>query len=252
LRKLSEEVGLNRVLKEPVLSLLAVVVHAVSQDGKIKIIFLSGLHQEKVVLVVSMGIHESHHALNQHTGLFFVQIAQNRSVSLSHKPCNDLVHSVSWDQGQIRLGKLRFGVEITLVFGLVVLVHCSEAGSQEKEIKLLNFLIFDDAGADLCLNRFLVTSRVGLFNCCRLIRFLVLGHNSARHWHDNLLLRFFRILLNLSLVRLQSGTLLRFGLEFLNILFPIDFSLLSWSDGGIHSKGGLIQALLALVIRYHL
>lgn len=47
--------------EELVLSLLAIVIHAVSQNGEIYVC----LFQKQVVLIVPMSVHEGHHALDE-------------------------------------------------------------------------------------------------------------------------------------------------------------------------------------------
>jgi hypothetical protein len=61
--KLCEEVSLNCMLEESVLSLFRIMVHAISQNRKIDVVFLSRLNQEQVILVVSMSVDKGHHAL---------------------------------------------------------------------------------------------------------------------------------------------------------------------------------------------
>jgi hypothetical protein len=73
-----------------------------------------------------MSIDESHHALNKHIGLNFVKFTQNRSVHFIDETCNNLVHSVLGDSGQVGLGKLRLTVEILLIFRFVKFIHGSE------------------------------------------------------------------------------------------------------------------------------
>ena len=68
------------MLEESVLSLLRVVVHTVTENRKIDIILLSSLHQEEVILVVSVSINKRHHALKKHVGLHVVKLAQNGAI----------------------------------------------------------------------------------------------------------------------------------------------------------------------------
>lgn len=71
LRELSEEVTLDRVLKESILGLLAVLVHYVSDDIEVNALGCLGLHNEFVILVVSVGVNKSHHVVYDLTPLLF-------------------------------------------------------------------------------------------------------------------------------------------------------------------------------------
>lgn len=71
LRELSEEVTLDRVLKESILGLLAVLVHYVSDDIEVNAVGCLGLHNEFVILVVSVGVNKSHHVVYDLTPLLF-------------------------------------------------------------------------------------------------------------------------------------------------------------------------------------
>jgi len=51
------------VVEESFLRLPTVVVHAVPQDREIDVFVFLGLHQEQVLLVVSVGVHKRDHAL---------------------------------------------------------------------------------------------------------------------------------------------------------------------------------------------
>ena len=129
------------MLKKPVLSFLAVVIHAISKHGKVDVAFLPRLHQKQVVLVMSMGIHKCHHALKKHIGLRFVELAQDRSIHLVNKISHDLVHPVLRDGSQVGFGKFRLASEILLVHRLIVLIHGSETSSQKEEVELLDLLV---------------------------------------------------------------------------------------------------------------
>ena len=59
-RKVGEKESLNRLLEEHVLSLLAVVVHAVTEDREVDVALL----QKQIVLVVTMSVHKGYHAMD--------------------------------------------------------------------------------------------------------------------------------------------------------------------------------------------
>ena len=63
LRELSEEVALDGVLKESILGLLAVPVHHIPDDVEVNAFGCLGLHDEFVLLVVSVGVHKRHHVV---------------------------------------------------------------------------------------------------------------------------------------------------------------------------------------------
>lgn len=69
--ELSEEVALDRVLKESILGLLAVLVHHVPNDIEVNAVGCLGLHDELVLLVVSVGVHKSHHVVYDLKPLLF-------------------------------------------------------------------------------------------------------------------------------------------------------------------------------------
>ena len=91
--ELCEEVSLDCMLEESILSFLRVVVHAITKNRKIDVIFLSCLYQEQIILVVSMSIDERHHALKKHISLHFVKFAQNWAIHWVNKPCHNFIHS---------------------------------------------------------------------------------------------------------------------------------------------------------------
>ena len=62
--KPSKEICLYRVTEKSVLGFPAVVVHAIPQNAEVEVLFLLDIDQEKVLLVVSMSIYESDHALD--------------------------------------------------------------------------------------------------------------------------------------------------------------------------------------------
>ena len=102
--KLCEEVSLNGMLEESVLSFLRVVVHAITENRKVNVVFLSSLNQEQVILVMSVSIHKRHHALEQHVCLHLVKLVQNRAVHLVNKACHNFVHPVLRNSSQVSLG----------------------------------------------------------------------------------------------------------------------------------------------------
>ena len=168
------------MLKKPVLSFLAVVIHAVSKHGKVDVAFLPRLHQKQVVLVMSMGIHKCHHALKKHIGLRFVELAQDRSVHLVNKISHDLVHPVLRDGSQVGFGKFRLASEILLVHRLIVLIHGSETSSQKEEVELLDLLVLYYGWAYNSINRLLIDSSdcdsgVRLFLPNQFISLFILG-----------------------------------------------------------------------------
>lgn len=132
------------MLEESVLGLLRVVVHAVTENRKIDIIFLSGLHQEEVILVVSVGINKRHHALKKHVGLHVVKFPQNGAIHKVNKACHNFVHSVLWNRSQVYFGQFRLAVIVFLVLCLVELIHGPEASPQKEKVELLNFFILLD------------------------------------------------------------------------------------------------------------
>ena len=69
----SKEIGLNWMTKKSVLGFSAIVVHAIPQNAEVEVPFFLDIYQEKVLLVVSMSIHEGDHALNHFGFLSFVQ-----------------------------------------------------------------------------------------------------------------------------------------------------------------------------------
>ena len=78
--------GLDSLREESVLCLLAVVVHAVPQDGEVNV----GLLQKQVLLVVSVGIHEGHHAFDQVHFLIGGELVQESwPKHFSHEAFND-------------------------------------------------------------------------------------------------------------------------------------------------------------------
>lgn len=140
----SEEIRLNRMLEESVLSLLGVVVHTVTKNRKIDIILLSRLHQEEVVFVVSVSINERHHALKKHVGLHVVKLAQNGTIHKVDEACHNFVHSVLRNRSQVYFGQFRLAVIVFLVLCLVELIHGPEASPQKEKVELLYFFILLD------------------------------------------------------------------------------------------------------------
>lgn len=63
-RKSCEEVCFNGVTEKSVLSFPTVVVHAIPEYGEIYIVLLLGLHEEQVLLVVSMSVDKSDHGVD--------------------------------------------------------------------------------------------------------------------------------------------------------------------------------------------
>jgi hypothetical protein len=82
--KLSKKVCLDWMIKESILRFPAVVVHAVSKDAKVQILFLFDVHQEQVFLVVTMCIHKCYHALNDLGFLALIQHVIVHEIGTKH------------------------------------------------------------------------------------------------------------------------------------------------------------------------
>jgi hypothetical protein len=139
--ELGEEKGFIRLGEETVLSFLAVMIHAVPQNCKIDV----RLFQEHIVLVVSVGIHEGHHAPDQARFLLLVELEQE--LLAKHFVYKALDYTLHLDFANFRktdLLEVHEADKVCLVLRLVELIHCAKTSSQEEKVELLHLFVAPD------------------------------------------------------------------------------------------------------------
>lgn len=144
----SEQERLDWVLEVPVLSLLAVLVHDISDDGEVDgvgaTILLGlgfGLLDELVTLAVSMGEADHHHAMDDLLSLVLVQT----TALLEHLLAQDVVDEVS--HHYVHVGFAGCG-EATVLHGLLPSHEVALLKSEELVSVELVELIFEELGHD--------------------------------------------------------------------------------------------------------
>lgn len=138
LGKLREEERLDCLAEESVLSLFAIMIHAVSENGEIN----ARLLKKQVILVMSVGIDKSHHASYHLHFLILLHLLQKwSSEHLFNETLYDILHGFLANFRKAHFLILIQTRKVSLIFSLVELIHCPKASSKEEKVELFRLFV---------------------------------------------------------------------------------------------------------------